>query len=252
VLAAHDQLATCTDAALAATLQSVVSARAQLAQLQQQEEAVQRARRRQQWVHQGERPGPAMRHILKPPKGASYIPGLRAPGSGHLVRDSVRLARSLRMISLQSRKLASDSWCAGLRNDADAEDEVDAADDEADAEDAKVLSDSPLDDDDIDDAVAFVAPLAVDAAVDAASASAAKLVPDEEAADCNAEDDDEAEEEEAAAAAEDSDSDEDDEDDPIVSASMLSCPRRTSSALAASNTVLASAHARSGVRITSL
>ena len=48
------------------------------------------------------------------------------------------------------------------------------------------------------------------------------------------------------------DDNEDDEGDPIVCESMLSCPRRTSSALAASNTVLASAHARSGVRITSL
>ena len=93
VLAAHVQLETCSTAALPATLASVVHARTQLAELQQQQEELQRQRRRQQWVHQGERPGPAMTRILKPPKGATFISGLHAPGSGHLVRDGVSLAR---------------------------------------------------------------------------------------------------------------------------------------------------------------
>ena len=93
VLAAHAQLEVCSDAVLPATLDIVLQARTRLAELQQQQEERQRQRRRQQWVHQGERPGPAMTSILKPPKGASYIAGLRAPGSGHLVRDGVSLAR---------------------------------------------------------------------------------------------------------------------------------------------------------------
>lgn len=93
VLAAHAQLETCSEAALPATLDAAVQARTQLAELQQQQEECQRQRRRQQWVHQGERPGPAMTRILKPPKGATFISGLHAPGSGHLVRDGVGLAR---------------------------------------------------------------------------------------------------------------------------------------------------------------
>ena len=90
---AHQQLNSCSDAAVPAALASLVAAKTQLAQIQQQEESVQRERRRQQWVHQGERPGPTMTRVLRPPKGATYISGLRAPGSGHLVRDGVSLAR---------------------------------------------------------------------------------------------------------------------------------------------------------------
>lgn len=93
VVAAQAQLETCSEAELPAKLSAAVQARTQLATMQQQEEERQRERRRQQWVHQGERPGPAMTQILKPPKGASFISGLHAPGSGHLVRDGVSLAQ---------------------------------------------------------------------------------------------------------------------------------------------------------------
>jgi hypothetical protein len=92
VRAAHDLLGACAGAAVPSALASVVAARAGLAQLQDAEGARQRQRRRQQWVHQGERPGPAMSRVLRPPRAASYIAGLRAPGSGRLVTHGLGMA----------------------------------------------------------------------------------------------------------------------------------------------------------------
>lgn len=43
-------------------------------------------------MHSGERPSPVMTAMLRPPAAANFIPGLRAPGSGHLVVNGVRLA----------------------------------------------------------------------------------------------------------------------------------------------------------------
>ena len=93
VVAAHHQLETCSEAALIGVLAAILAARNNLAQVQTAEEAQQQAIRRQQWVHGGERPGPAMSRVVRPPKGGTYIRGLRAPGSGHLMRDGLGLAR---------------------------------------------------------------------------------------------------------------------------------------------------------------
>jgi hypothetical protein len=70
----------------------MVAARTAFAQIQQAEEAIARQQRKQQWVHIGERPNPVMTSILRPPNGATFIAGLYAPGSGHLVVDGVSLA----------------------------------------------------------------------------------------------------------------------------------------------------------------
>ena len=142
------------------------------------------------------------------------------------------------MLRVQSRRGAADSGCGPeLVNDEEADEAKAGADDDDDADADSVLSDTPLDDDGSDEVPTAVPPPLL--AAEEASASAAKLVPDE---DATAVSDDDKEE----------DSDDDDEVGPSACESMLSCPRRTSSALAASNTVLASAHARSGERITSL
>jgi len=88
----HQQLSTCSDAALLGVLAVLSTARANLANLQATAEAHEQSCRRQQWVHSGERPGPLLSKILKPPKAATYIRCLRALGSGHLVRSGVALS----------------------------------------------------------------------------------------------------------------------------------------------------------------
>jgi len=88
----HQQLATCGPAALLGVLAAVLNARTNLALLQAAAEEHEQSCRRQRWVHSGERPGPLLSRILKPPKAATYIRGLRAPGSGHLVRNGVALS----------------------------------------------------------------------------------------------------------------------------------------------------------------
>ena len=93
VQTARRDLAQCQDPAqvpvVVAQLQTASEA---LARLLTQEENSMRQRRRQQWVHLGERPHPAMTRMLQPSKGASFIAGLCAPGSGHLVLDGLGLA----------------------------------------------------------------------------------------------------------------------------------------------------------------
>ena len=91
--AARARLETCPDADLSDTLQHVVASASQLATLQQEAEALQRGRRRQDWVHSGERPSPIMSKLLQPPKGGTYIHALRAPGSGHLLFDGVHMSQ---------------------------------------------------------------------------------------------------------------------------------------------------------------
>jgi len=93
VVGAHQQLETCSEAALLGVLAAVLEARSNLAQLQAAEEAKQQQIRRQQWVHSGERPGPALSRVVRPLKGGTYIRGLHAPGSGHLIRDALGLSR---------------------------------------------------------------------------------------------------------------------------------------------------------------
>ena len=93
VQAAHQQLGTCSGAAVLGALAALLVARDNLAHLQVADEAQQQQTRRQRWVHGGERPSPAMSRIVRPPKGGNYIRGLRAPGSGHLVRDGLGLSR---------------------------------------------------------------------------------------------------------------------------------------------------------------
>lgn len=92
VVRAHDRVGTCTETQLPAALNALMAARESLAVLQTQQEQLARARRRQQWVHTGERPGPAMSKVLQPPKAGTFIPGLTAPGSGHLVCGGVGMA----------------------------------------------------------------------------------------------------------------------------------------------------------------
>jgi len=92
VQAAHQQLGNCSEAAVLGVLAALLRARENLAHLQAADEAQQQQTRRQQWVHSGERPGPAMSRVMRPPKGGSYIRGLHAPGSGHLVRDGLGLS----------------------------------------------------------------------------------------------------------------------------------------------------------------
>eukprot|EP00775_Hariotina_reticulata_P015138 gene15138-biopygen1659 len=92
VHAAHQQLAACDQPAVPAALDALVTARHAFASIQASEERVAQQRRRQQWVHNGERPGPLLSQVLKPPKAATFIAGLTAPGNGHLVVDGVGLA----------------------------------------------------------------------------------------------------------------------------------------------------------------
>jgi len=92
LLAAQQQLQQCAEAAVPAALQAVMTAREGFALIQQADEALAQQRRRQQWVHGGERPSPAMSRIMSPPKAAAFIAGLRAPGNGHLVVDGVALS----------------------------------------------------------------------------------------------------------------------------------------------------------------
>lgn len=93
VQASRQRLAHCSDGAAASAAVARLQADATaLASLLTQEEAVMQQRRRQQWVHSGERPHPAMTKMLRPSQGATFIAGLHAPGSGHLVVDGVGLA----------------------------------------------------------------------------------------------------------------------------------------------------------------
>eukprot|EP00775_Hariotina_reticulata_P015378 gene15378-biopygen16628 len=89
---AHQHLSQCSQPQVPLALDALMVARQQLATLQAAAEAQARSRRRQQWVHNGERPGLLMSRILKPPKAASFIHGLTAPGSGHLVVNGLSLA----------------------------------------------------------------------------------------------------------------------------------------------------------------
>eukprot|EP00775_Hariotina_reticulata_P013940 gene13940-biopygen15841 len=89
---AHQHLSQCSQPQVPLALDALMAARQQLATLQAAAEAQARSRRRQQWVHNGERPGLLMSRILKPPKAASFIHGLTAPGSGHLVVNGLSLA----------------------------------------------------------------------------------------------------------------------------------------------------------------
>ena len=88
----HQQLATCADAALMGVMAVLLTARTNLARLKMTAEQHEQQHRRQQWVHSGERPGPLLSKLLKPPKAATYIRCLRAPGSGHLVRSGIALS----------------------------------------------------------------------------------------------------------------------------------------------------------------
>jgi hypothetical protein len=90
--AARQQVEDSSDATLPAAIDRMVAARTAFAQIQQAEEAMAKQQRKQQWVHMGERPNPVMTSMLRPPKGATFIAGLRAPGSGHLVVNGVGLA----------------------------------------------------------------------------------------------------------------------------------------------------------------
>ncbi|KAF8064658.1 LINE-1 retrotransposable element ORF2 protein [Scenedesmus sp. PABB004] len=90
----------CAQHALPAALAAVVAARGALAALDAQSEREQRQRRRQRWVHGGERPGRAMSSVMRQPKGATFVGGLRAPGSGHVVPPAVTPAA--RQVVLQA------------------------------------------------------------------------------------------------------------------------------------------------------
>lgn len=92
VVCAHAAVERCTDAELPATLQRLMAARHQFAAMQADQEDWARTTRRQQWIHAGERPNPVMTRILRPPKAAGFIPGLRAPGSGRLVVQGLGMA----------------------------------------------------------------------------------------------------------------------------------------------------------------
>jgi hypothetical protein len=92
LVAARQQVEDSSDVTLPAAIDRMVAARTAFAQIQQAEEAIARQQRQQQWVHIGERPNPVMTSMLRPPKGATFIAGLHAPGSGHLVVDGVSLA----------------------------------------------------------------------------------------------------------------------------------------------------------------
>ena len=93
VTAARSQVAECQDPAqLPAAMAQLQAATETLAQLLAEEEAVLQQRRREQWVHAGERPHPVMTKMVRPSQGASFFAGLHAPGSGHLVVDGVGLA----------------------------------------------------------------------------------------------------------------------------------------------------------------
>lgn len=90
---ANARLHDCSDSELSAALSAVVDNRSRLATLQAEDEVVAQERRRQRWVHSCERPSPVMTRQLQPPKAASFIQALRAPGSGHLVFGGVAMAQ---------------------------------------------------------------------------------------------------------------------------------------------------------------
>ena len=93
VVDAHAQLDTCADDQLPSVLGSIISACSTLAAVQTQMEQAAQSQRRQRWIHINERPGPAMSKIMQPPKAGTFLHALRAPGSGHLIFDSVGMAR---------------------------------------------------------------------------------------------------------------------------------------------------------------
>ena len=71
----------CSDAALPAALQQLMQARGTLTAVREADEDAARQHRREPWagLHGGERPGPAMTRIIRPPKAAGYIAGLLHP-----------------------------------------------------------------------------------------------------------------------------------------------------------------------------
>lgn len=87
--AARTRLEVCSDNDVSGALNDVVLTAARLAELRDAAELVQRERRRQQWIHTGERPSHVMSRQLKPPRAGTYIHALRAPGSGHFVVDGL-------------------------------------------------------------------------------------------------------------------------------------------------------------------
>lgn len=90
--AAKEKVDAASSAALPAAIDALMAARTTWAQILTAEENLAKQRRKQQWVHSGERPSPVMTARLRPPAAANIIAGLRAPGSGHLVVDGVSMA----------------------------------------------------------------------------------------------------------------------------------------------------------------
>eukprot|EP00775_Hariotina_reticulata_P001091 gene1091-biopygen2248 len=112
VHAAHQQLAACDQPAVPAALDALVTARHAFASIQASEERVAQQRRRQQWVHNGERPGPlysrlysAIGSVNRVP--AAFLDGMIVPvlKPGGILVD-VDSYRPLQMLSYDYRLLA--------------------------------------------------------------------------------------------------------------------------------------------------
>ncbi len=89
---ASNELVTGSDACMPATLAAVAQAQAEVTRLLEEEEAAAQVTRKQRFVHQGERPGPVLSKVMRPPASSQTIRALRAPGSGHIVRAGRAMA----------------------------------------------------------------------------------------------------------------------------------------------------------------